>query len=365
MASLFIFTACKKEVVITVKSNNESWGKVSGGGTYQKGEEIKLKATPTMSIYKFVKWEDGNTDNPRTIVVKKAATYTAVFEKTSGGGVSGGGDGPGPIYTSSFSVSDTTQVMFSPGNLQWSAKNGGSTATTHAVAGGGTAAGTWRFSPNQWDTIGANNNNISSSYSGWIDLFGWGTSGYSGNQPYMTSTSDEAYGPTRGNIAGTNYDWGVYNAIYNTQTQNTDEPGTWRALTRNEWEYMINRRQTASNIRFALATVHGITGLIIVPDDWDISVYTLKNTNQTIDYASNTISDADWTNMGNAGCVFLPAVSIRYGNVMQSVSVGGTNSIGSYWTTMRAYFDFASYRQTTYEGTLCQGRSVRLVRDVE
>ena len=69
VASLFIFTACKKEVVITVKSNNESWGKVSGGGTYLKGEEITIKATPTMSIYKFVKWEDSNTDNPGTILV--------------------------------------------------------------------------------------------------------------------------------------------------------------------------------------------------------------------------------------------------------------------------------------------------------
>ena len=105
--------------------------------------------------------------------------------------------------------------------------------------------------------------------------------------------------------------------------------------------------------------------MIIVPDDWDISVYTLKNTNKTIDYTTNTISADDWTNMENAGCVFLPAVSVRYGNVMQSVSVGGTNSIGCYWTAMRAYFDFASYRQNTYEGGLCQGRSVRLVRDVE
>ncbi len=86
MAGLLLITACKKEVTITVKSNNESWGKVTGGGTYAKGTEITLKATPTMSTYKFVKWEDGNTDNPRKVVVKKAATYTAVFEKTAGGG---------------------------------------------------------------------------------------------------------------------------------------------------------------------------------------------------------------------------------------------------------------------------------------
>ena len=44
-----------------------------------------------------------------------------------------------------FSVSATKKVLFSPGNLQWSATGGGTTATTHAVAGGGTAEGTWRF----------------------------------------------------------------------------------------------------------------------------------------------------------------------------------------------------------------------------
>lgn len=53
-----------------------------------------------------------------------------------------------------FSVSDTQKVYFSPGNLQWSATNGGSTPTSHAVAYNDTAAGTWRFAPNQWDTIG-------------------------------------------------------------------------------------------------------------------------------------------------------------------------------------------------------------------
>ena len=80
MASFLFFTACKKEFTITVKSNNENYGTVSGGGTYAKGTEVELTAIPAMSIYKFIKWDDGNTDNPRKIVVKNNATYTAVFE---------------------------------------------------------------------------------------------------------------------------------------------------------------------------------------------------------------------------------------------------------------------------------------------
>ena len=368
LAGLVVFTACTKEVVITVKSNDESWGKVSGGGTYQKGEEIKLKATPTMSIYKFVKWEDGNTDNPRTIVVKKAATYTAVFEQSGGGGYVP--DEPdGPVVLQPFSVGENTKVYFSPGNLQWSAKNGGSTATTHAVAGGGTAAGTWRFAPNQWDTIGANNKNISSTYSGWIDLFGWGTSGYNNKYPYMTSTAPSDYGNESNNISGTNYDWGVYNAIYNPVTQTTDAPGTWRTLTKDEWFYLINTRVTSSCVRYAKAVVNGINGLIIVPDDWNTSVYALQSTNtaEAAFTTNNNISSDDWTNMENAGCVFLPAAGYR-----DETSVNTVGSSGRYWSATYSYSHGAyslyfnsSSLLPSYNSSRDYGRSVRLVRNVQ
>lgn len=68
------------------------------------------------------------------------------------------------------------QVYFSKGNLQYQA-----------------STSTWRFAENQWDYVGtqnppwgdaggtvsgSDNANISETYSGWIDLFVWGTSGY-------------------------------------------------------------------------------------------------------------------------------------------------------------------------------------------
>jgi len=37
---------------------------------------------------------------------------------------------------------------------------------------------TWRFADQQYHVIGMDNEKISETYSGWIDLFGWGTSGY-------------------------------------------------------------------------------------------------------------------------------------------------------------------------------------------
>ena len=55
-------------------------GSVSGGGTYENGKSVTLRATAN-SGYQFKQWTDGNTSNPRTITVNGNASYTAVFEK--------------------------------------------------------------------------------------------------------------------------------------------------------------------------------------------------------------------------------------------------------------------------------------------
>ena len=91
-----------------------------------------------------------------------------------------------------FSVSATQQVWFSQGNLQYQA-----------------STNIWRFAEHQWDYVGtqtdasgfyggtiggtvsgSDNRNIRSTYGGWIDLFGWGTSGWSSGavcyQPWST-----------------------------------------------------------------------------------------------------------------------------------------------------------------------------------
>ena len=264
-----------------------------------------------------------------------------------------------------FSVSATTQVVFSPGNLQWSATNGGNTATTHAVADSSTAAGTWRFAPNQWDAIGAGNDNISSTYTEWIDSFGWGTSGYNNKYPYMTSTTDTDYVNGNNHIAGTYYDWGVYNAIYNPKTNTTDVPGTWRTLTKDEWVYLLNTRPTLSSIRYAKATVCGSVGVIIVPDNWSNIYYILTNVNtSSATYTSNIISATDWAKMESAGCVFLPAAGSRW-----YIYIGGVGSSGDYWST--TYYDsnnayylgfYWSTLDVSYNHFLHDGLSVRLVK---
>lgn len=90
-------------VAITVNSNNASYGRGLGSDSYLTGKTVIIGAKPEKG-YRFVQWNDGNTDNPRTISVSAAATYTAVFEAiiesytlsvgscdASMGSVSGGG----------------------------------------------------------------------------------------------------------------------------------------------------------------------------------------------------------------------------------------------------------------------------------
>ena len=67
------------QYTITVGSNNSAWGTVTGGGTYNSGATVTLTATANTG-YHFVEWQDGNTQNPRTITVMGNATYTATFE---------------------------------------------------------------------------------------------------------------------------------------------------------------------------------------------------------------------------------------------------------------------------------------------
>jgi hypothetical protein len=79
MAVVMLFLGCKKDqYTITVNVNDPEMGSVTGGGKYDVNTEISLVATPN-SGYVFVQWNDGNTDNPRKVVVTQDATYTATF----------------------------------------------------------------------------------------------------------------------------------------------------------------------------------------------------------------------------------------------------------------------------------------------
>ena len=64
--------------LVTLLANNNQWGEVTGGGLYSNNTTITITATP-YDGYSFLRWSDGNTDNPRTLTVTKDITLTAEF----------------------------------------------------------------------------------------------------------------------------------------------------------------------------------------------------------------------------------------------------------------------------------------------
>ena len=63
---------------VTANATDETMGYVIGGGEYPQGSTATLVAVPFGQNY-FVRWNDGNTDNPRTITVTGDMTFTADF----------------------------------------------------------------------------------------------------------------------------------------------------------------------------------------------------------------------------------------------------------------------------------------------
>ena len=76
--STFIAYFGQLQYTITVESDHPEWGDVTGGGTYHYGDTIQIEAFPNLG-HVFLGWDDGNTDNPRSIVVTESQTYIALF----------------------------------------------------------------------------------------------------------------------------------------------------------------------------------------------------------------------------------------------------------------------------------------------
>ena len=293
-------------------------------------------------------------------------------------------DGFGP-----FSVAEGRQVKFAPGNLQFNAAQG-----THQCADGTTQKGTWRFAEHQWDYVGdasngnvyhngtkCDNANISETYDGWIDLFGWGTSSWNNTandsyavnyQPWSTTSPSivnetynyYGYGPSTnqgdGNLTGNNayYDWGVYNQI------GSDAPGTWRTLTYEEWSYVYSGRANAKNL-CGQATVNGVTGFILLPDDWESPSGITFTAGTSLNFTTNTYITAQWALMEQRGAVFLPSGGYRGGS-----NVGNVGLDGSFWSVSQRnpyyarYLYFSSGDSGMGYYLRYRGLSVRLSQDL-
>ena len=236
-----------------------------------------------------------------------------------------------PKAGAGFSVSSTKRVYFAKGNLQYQA-----------------STKKWRFAEHQWDVLGEANSKISDKNNGWIDLFGWGT----GSNPTKNSTNNKDY---------TSFsDWGK-NPISNGGGK------SWRTLSKDEWSYVLDERNTPSGIRYAKATVNGIQGLVLLPDNWNSSYYGLDGTNRMgADFDDNVINKTDWTNKFEAkGAAFLPNAGSRKGT-----GVSGINKDGYYWSSSN-YDSAGAFAAYIYDRNVNSGKhyyhsngfSVRLVRN--
>ncbi len=86
---------------ISVVAEDPKMGSGLGSGSYRHGTQIQISAAPKYG-YKFTKWADGSTANPRTVTVTGEKKYVAIFEASEfginlvsspneGGAASGGG----------------------------------------------------------------------------------------------------------------------------------------------------------------------------------------------------------------------------------------------------------------------------------
>ena len=278
-----------------------------------------------------------------------------------------------------FSVSDSTTIHFSQGNLQY-----------HV------STNSWRFAEHQTDIIEENFYTLKNSkHNENIDLFGWATSGFdnttldslavnfqpwSTSDQYNTSCPDNPYGfslfflDTIKNdtieieldfsIDSTNYDWGIYNAIENGGSQDS----LWRTLSQDEWLYLIYQRKNAEKL-YGVASINGTNGIVLLPDNWvspsDITFQSGVGDAFGIDYfkIKNYFNSSKWHKMQLAGAVFLPACGFRKG-----VEFNNLNITGAYWTSSypkqnnpRYLYFYSNYLTLTSGNNPHYGHAVRLV----
>ena len=287
------------------------------------------------------------------------------------------------INSHPFSVSAVKTVQFAKSNLQYQA-----------------STGSWRLAQYPWSYVGnaAGNTTATASRptdSNWIDLFGWGTSGWdNGNyfyQPYDNSSSQSSpytssngygYGPTDGStytysLTGNyaNADWGVYNTIQSYDGYES-YAGTLRTLTNDEWVYLLASRTSPSSKR-GYACINGTYGLIIFSDDYSDpsgcptaeqfeTALTTVCTEHDWSY-SQEATITQWKLMDVAGAVFLPIAGQR----AFDTSVSSINNTGYYWSatsngsSMAKMLMFYAYGFYDALGSSSKytGCSVRLVKD--
>lgn len=316
-----VVNALYEEILYTVQFVDYNDAPLGAAQQIREGGTAIAPTEPARVGYSFAGWDKDFSAVTENMTVK--AIYEA--EKRLGG---------------VFSVSATKTVQFAPGNLQYNA-----------------ATDQWRFAAHQYDVIGEANENVSATYDGWIDLLSRG-SGYDNKMPYETSNDLSKY-CSEDNIQATENDWAYHNAI----TNGGNAVHQWFTLSAEEWDYLLSYRPNATAKVFT-ATVCGVKGYVLVPDNWAYGKKTPSNAELAWNTAYQDIFDAtSWAEMENAGAIFLPATSYRD---RQYYMDGVTEDEGWYWTASNTYRALrgSSIIQTS-SANIDYGMAVRPARQVQ
>ena len=250
------------------------------------------------------------------------------------------------VYTDQGTKFRYKYVYFSKGNLQYQA-----------------STKTWRFAESQLDWVGfqsynsnwiilgvtgtvvlydtnnaknltSDNRLISPTYEGWIDLFGWGT----GDNPTNTSEESTDY--------STFTDWGV-----NPISNGGNTANMWRTLTKDEWYYLRNKRQSGGRAPYSYSIDwSNVPYYLIYPDGTTLSAGTVPN-----------ITMDKWNELERNGTLALPYVFQRQSDKEPLVEAAGGSLY--YWTATSSDDEYA-YGFTGSDIHLKEyGFAVRLVMD--
>ena len=153
--------------VITANSNDGDMGTVSGSGLYEHNATATLTATPNTG-YRFVRWNDGSTLNPRTVTVTSEKTYTATFALKSytivaqSGNVTMGTVSGGSTYNHFSTATLTATPNIGYKFVQWS---DGSTENPHVVTVTGAHTYTATFEAKIYNVTAQSNDNVKGTVS--------------------------------------------------------------------------------------------------------------------------------------------------------------------------------------------------------
>ena len=308
------------------------------------GVTLSNAATLFYIVVPAGEWPNGFTvdvyaDDNTTIIKTLTKNSSATFSATEGMVM----PEQEVVVVYSFSVSATQQVLFAPGNLQY-------TQSTD----------TWSFAENQYDYIGEANAS-GNALADKIDLFGWSGSDYNN------------FGVSASNIIndyfGSFVDWG-------SKQIGSDASYTWRTLTNDEWEYLLNTRPNASSLK-GVAQVNGVNGLVFLPDNWrcpaGVTFNSGLHSSSGAEYyaAYQTFTAEQWSKLESAGAVFLPAAGRRWSaNSFYEMQKDGkywsaTEYVDPYWGNNSAYYLlFSSNKAKMDTNGRSAGYSVRLVKDL-